>query len=89
MGGLNFSAPREHSRQPDRRQRDGHREPPAEQLCFQGECCDVLEHPLPQRDVGEIVDVSPQRVLRIGSAVDVVEQERRQPSPRRFAIIRR
>ena len=38
-------------------------------------------------DAGQIIDIAPQRVLGIGTTVDVVEEERRQLALRGGAIV--
>ena len=48
---------------------------------------DVDQHALAQRDLGEVGDVAPERHLGIGAAVDIIEQEARQPPLRRDAEI--
>ena len=47
----------------------------AEQLGRQVEAGNVAQHPLPQRQAGEILDIPAQRRLRMGAAVNVFEQE--------------
>ncbi|KAG1252918.1 hypothetical protein G6F65_017705 [Rhizopus arrhizus] len=49
---------------------------------FQAQVGHVAQDALAQRDVGQVGNVALQRVLGIRAAIDVVEQERRQPALR-------
>ncbi|MNT28093.1 hypothetical protein D3C72_1637540 [compost metagenome] len=84
---LHFATAGEHARQPYRRQYDGHRQALIEQGGFQAQCFDVLEDALAQADVRQIGAVGPQRVLGIGSAIDVVEQKTRELATGCLAIV--
>ncbi|QNM59005.1 hypothetical protein XHV734_0142 [Xanthomonas hortorum pv. vitians] len=84
---LYFTTPRVHAGQPHRRQRHRHRQGLAEQLGAQAQVRHIAQHPLAQRDIGQIGDIAPQGVLGVRTAIDVVKQERRQARLRGGTVI--
>ena len=85
--GLHFAAAAVHARQAHGRQRHGDGQLLAEQLDAGVQPAHVLEHALAQRHGGQVFHIAAQRLLGIGAAVDVVEQERRQALLRRCTVV--
>src|SRR5215217_8457702 len=86
---LQFSTPRVHAADPDRAERNGQGDCPAEQGGGQIDRCDVPKNALTQRDAGKVTDVAAQGLFGIGAAVSVLEQEARQAPPGGVAEIAR
>ena len=84
---LHLAAPRIHAGEADRAERERQSQLLPEDLGGEVEVGDVAKHPLAERHLGEVGDVPPQRHLRIGAAVDIVEQEAGQPPPGGLAEI--
>ena len=84
---LNFTTPGIHAGQTDRAKAERQGRVTAEQRRCQVKGRHIVEHPLPQGNRLEIGDVSPQRHLGIGTAIDIFEQKSRQPPTRQFAIV--
>lgn len=76
--GLYFAAAGVHAGQPHRPQRHRHRQLLAEQRGMQAEFGHIAQHALAQGNIGQIRGIALQRMLRVGPAVDVVKQKRRQ-----------
>ncbi|MEX0631246.1 hypothetical protein M8494_00205 [Serratia ureilytica] len=75
---LHFAAAGVHAGQPYRSQRHRHRQLLAEQRGLQAEFGHIAQHALAQGNIGQICGIALQRMLRVGPAVDVVKQKRRQ-----------
>ena len=78
-----------HARDPDRAERHGHRLALAEERRGQVDIGHVAQHPLAQRDAGQVGDVAAQRLFRIRAAIGIIEQKAWQPPPRRLPEIMR
>ena len=50
-----------------------------EQLGRKIDCGDIAHYALPERDCLQVLDVPPKRHFVVGTAVDIFEQEMRQP----------
>ncbi|MCY1361601.1 hypothetical protein D9M69_482710 [compost metagenome] len=86
---LHLAAARVHAGQADRGEGHRHRQGLAEQLGLQAQLGHVLQHALAQGNAGQVFDVALERVFGIGAAVDVVEQEGRQPTLGSGAVVGR
>ena len=89
LGCLDFTTAGEHAGQADRRQAHRHGHLLAEQFGGQVQFGHVLQHALAQFDVRQVGDVAAQRVLGVGAAIGVMEQEGRQLALRGGAIVGR
>ena len=85
---LHLAAARIHAGQADRAEADRQRPVAARTARSRVSISrDVAQHPLAQRDGLQVGDVPPQRHLVVRAAVDIFEQEMRQPRLRQRAII--
>ncbi|RMP87692.1 hypothetical protein ALQ17_05283 [Pseudomonas fluorescens] len=75
LGCLHFTAPRIHAGQADRAEDHRHVEFLAEHRGLQAQVVDIAQDALAQADLGQVRTVRTHRVLGVGAAVDVVEQE--------------
>ena len=89
FGRLHLATAGVHAGQTDRCQGYRHGQLLAEQFGGQVQLGHVLQHALAQGNVGQVGNVALERVLGIGAAVDIVEQERRQLAPGGFAVVGR
>ena len=87
MHRLAFASPRVEPGKADRRERNRHGHGLTKQRCRKVDRRNIAQHPLAQRDPGQIIDVPPQRYFAIGTAVDIFEQEVRQAAARCFAKV--
>jgi hypothetical protein len=78
---LHFATPRVETGQPDRSERERQAHPPPQHLRFQPYLGYVTQHALAELQPLEVGHVAPHRGLFIGSAVDIIKQEARQPAP--------
>ena len=84
---LDFAAPGIEAGEPDRAQTGRHRPALSEQFGRKVDRRDVAQHALPQRDRLQVLDVPPQRHFVVRAAVEIFEQEMRQPRFRKRAVI--
>ena len=84
---LHFAAARIHAGQADRRQRDRQAVILAEIPRAQVQLLGAAQHALAQLDRLQVVDVAAQRLLGAGAAIEVMEQEGRQPAACGFAEV--
>ncbi len=75
---LHFTAPRIHARQPDRRQRNGQGGRSPEQRGGKVDLRDVGHDLLTQLQPLQVLDIAAHGRFRIGTAVDIIEQEQGQ-----------
>ena len=85
--GLHFAPPRVEARKSHRAQADRHRPALPKQFRRKVDRRDIAQHALPQGDRLQILDIPPQSHFVVRTAVEIFEQEMRQPRFRERAVI--
>ncbi len=86
-GGLDLAPARIHARHADRGEHHGHGQFLAQHLGLQRDLRDIDQHPLAQVDLLEVLRIGPERRLRKGAAVDIVEQHLGDAPARQLAVV--
>jgi hypothetical protein len=79
---MNFAVAIHHAAEPDRAERERHRHLFAEDGGRGVALVDVEQDPLAQLDLFQIGAIGPQRLLRVGAGLGVVEEHLRYVAPR-------
>ena len=84
---LDLAAPGVQAREADRAKAHRHRDAFAEKLGGKVDVGGAGQHALAQGDVAQVLTVTPQGLLVVGTAVDIFEQEAGQAAARGFAVV--